>query len=60
MSGANLPGRQIRKGSAAAIEQYVNQMGGTFPSSVSKVVESIASKGATPLVVAEGKSAWRD
>jgi len=55
MSGANLPGRQIRKGAAEAIESYVNHMGGSFPESIQKCVELIARKGGTPLVVAEDK-----
>lgn len=54
MSGANLPGRQIRKGAAAAIEIYVQQAGGTFPDSVKQSVDMIARQGGTPLVVAEG------
>jgi K+-transporting ATPase ATPase B chain len=54
MSGANLPGRQIRKGAAEAIEAYVKEMGGVFPKSVQESVELIARKGGTPLVVAEG------
>ena len=47
MSGANLPGRQIRKGACDAIEDYVKQMGGTFPDSVQKSVETISRKGGT-------------
>ena len=39
MSGANLPGRQIRKGAAEAIEDYIKQLGGTFPVSVQNSVE---------------------
>jgi len=54
MSGANLPGRQIRKGAAQAIEMYLSQMGGTFPQHVQKSVNTIATCGGTPLVVAEG------
>ncbi len=54
MSGANLPGRQIRKGAEQAIEIYVKQMNGIFPESVKKSVRVIASKGGTPLIVAEG------
>lgn len=54
MSGANLPGRQIRKGAAEAIEMYVKQSDGTFPESVQESVEQIARTGGTPLVVAEG------
>lgn len=54
MSGANLPGRQIRKGAAQAIELYVHQMGGTIPPSVQRSVEKISRQGGTALVVAEG------
>lgn len=54
MSGANLPGRQIRKGAAEAMEIYVKQMGGIFPAFVQKNVDLIGSQGGTPLVVAEG------
>lgn len=53
MSGANLPGRQIRKGAAVAIETYVTTLGGIFPDSVKQPVESISRKGGTALVVAE-------
>lgn len=56
MSGANLPGRQIRKGSAEAIEEYVKQLGGVFPEEVQKKVEVISRKGGTALVVADGKN----
>lgn len=55
MSGADLPGRQIRKGAASAIDSYVQKMGGTFPESAKVIVESISKKGGTPLVVADGK-----
>lgn len=54
MSGANLPGRQIRKGAALAIEEYVKEQGGIFPADVIKSVDSISRRGSTALVVAEG------
>lgn len=54
MSGANLPGRQIRKGSAEAIEEYVKQLGGSFPDFVQNEVNIISRKGGTALVVVEG------
>jgi len=54
MSGANLPGRQIRKGAVEAIEAYVHQMGSAIPESIQKHVEQISRKGGTPLIVAEG------
>jgi potassium-transporting ATPase ATP-binding subunit len=53
MSGANLPGRQIRKGAAEAIEASMKEMGKTFPEFVQKQVNEIARKGGTPLVVVE-------
>ena len=53
MSGVNLNGREIRKGSADAIEVYVNHLGGTFSSMVTDTVETIAKQGGTPLVVAD-------
>jgi K+-transporting ATPase ATPase B chain len=55
MSGVGLPGgREIRKGSAEAIEAYVMTHGGSAPRDVRTTVESIAKEGGTPLVVAEG------
>ena len=54
MSGVDLEGRQIRKGSAEAIEAYVGRLGGHFPDAVTVAVEMIAKQGGTPLVVAEG------
>jgi K+-transporting ATPase ATPase B chain len=56
MSGANLPGRQIRKGASDAIEEYITQLEGTYPASAQKIVERISIKGGTALVVAEGKN----
>jgi K+-transporting ATPase ATPase B chain len=55
MSGVDISGRHIRKGSGDAIERYVEGLGGAFPSSVKNALESIATQGGTPLVVAEGK-----
>ena len=56
MSGANLSGRQIRKGASDAIEEYVKQLGGDFPDAVRRSVETISRQGGTVLVVAEGKN----
>ena len=49
MSGVNLEGKQIRKGSTNAVRQFT---GGMFPAEVEKVVEGISLSGGTPLVVA--------
>ena len=55
MSGVDLPdGRRIRKGAPDAIVRYVKQEHGTIPAGLDAQVKAIASKGATPLVVAEG------
>ncbi|MDA8091756.1 MAG: potassium-transporting ATPase subunit KdpB [Nitrospiraceae bacterium] len=54
MSGVNLDGREIRKGAADAVEKYVQNQGGIFPSEVRTIVDDVARQGATPLVVAEG------
>jgi len=56
MSGVNLNGRQVRKGAADAIEAHVRRLGGGVPSEVRAAVDTIAKAGATPLVVADGKS----
>jgi K+-transporting ATPase ATPase B chain len=54
MSGINLPGgRRIRKGAADAVAKFVREQGGV-PMDVSPLVDGVASRGATPLVVADG------
>ncbi|MGF6265139.1 K+-transporting ATPase ATPase B chain [Paraburkholderia youngii] len=53
MSGVDLPGREIRKGAADAVKQYVETHGGRFPTEVSNAVADVARRGSTPLVVAE-------
>ncbi|MGH6832211.1 MAG: potassium-transporting ATPase subunit KdpB, partial [Methyloceanibacter sp.] len=54
MSGVNLGERQIRKGAADALRQYVEASEGNFPGEVSRLVEDVARRGSTPLVVADG------
>ncbi len=57
MSGVDLPdGRRIRKGAPDAVIKLVEQNSGTVPMHLNQVIEGVASKGATPLVVAEGNS----
>jgi K+-transporting ATPase ATPase B chain len=53
MSGVDLDGREIRKGSADAIAAYVKAHGGSMTAEVHAIVERIARAGGTPLVVAE-------
>ena len=57
MSGVDLgDGRQIRKGSADAIEGYVRKLGGLFPEDLKLNIQNISKTGGTPLVVAEHKN----
>jgi K+-transporting ATPase ATPase B chain len=57
LSGANLNGRQLRKGAAQSIERYIAEQGGKCPAAVQAAVEQVAKSGGTPLVVAEGPDA---
>jgi K+-transporting ATPase ATPase B chain len=54
MSGINIRGVQIRKGSAEAIDNLVKSMGLSTPDAVKASVDRIAREGGTPLVVIEG------
>lgn len=45
--------RSIRKGAADSVIKHVRSMGGTIPSDLNAIVESISKVGGTPLVVAE-------
>ena len=56
VSGVDMNGRQIRKGAALNIEQFVVDQGGTYPTSIRESVDQIARRGGTPLVVAEGSN----
>jgi len=49
MSGVDFEGKQIRKGAANAIRQFV---GGALPPEIEQLVENISLSGGTPLVVA--------
>ena len=51
---AKKPHREIRKGAADAIEEFVRNRKGQIPAEVRRCVEEIAKRGGTPLVVAEG------
>jgi K+-transporting ATPase ATPase B chain len=55
MSGLDLGnGRQLRKGASDAVIQFVLDNHGEVPTELLPVVETAASQGATPLVVADG------
>jgi potassium-transporting ATPase ATP-binding subunit len=57
MSGVNLDGRVIRKGSTDAIAGFLKANGGVLPDEVRAAVETVARSGGTPLVVAENRQA---
>ena len=57
MSGVNLTGTRIRKGSVDAIARFLEDQGSPLPQKVRDSVEEIARSGGTPLVVAENASA---
>jgi K+-transporting ATPase ATPase B chain len=57
MSGVNLNGHVVRKGSVDAITRFLVEQGSSLPSRVRENVEQIAGMGGTPLVVAENATA---
>ncbi|MEX8505251.1 potassium-transporting ATPase subunit KdpB [Leptothrix ochracea] len=48
------PSRRIRKGAADAIRAHVEQLGSYVQAEVVQVVDEVARRGSTPLVVADG------
>src|SRR5947209_6156011 len=54
MSGVDLhDGRQVRKGAAASVAQWISDGGGEVPPDLGPLVDGISGAGGTPLVVAE-------
>ncbi|MGD0687041.1 MAG: potassium-transporting ATPase subunit KdpB [Streptosporangiaceae bacterium] len=57
MSGVDLAdGREVRKGAAASVMQWIRDNGGTPPADLGAMVDGISGVGGTPLVVAERAS----
>ncbi|MCG9030730.1 potassium-transporting ATPase subunit KdpB [Laribacter hongkongensis] len=56
MSGVDLGTRRIRKGSVDAIERYLGEAGQALPAGVRQLVDDVARRGATPLVVADDQT----
>ena len=54
MSGVDMNGEQIRKGTASAIQKHIESLGGQFPQEVLKAVDDVSRRGSTPLVVSQG------
>jgi potassium-transporting ATPase ATP-binding subunit len=55
MSGVNMDGLEIRKGSQDAITKFVAERGNRVPAETQRVVEEISSSGGTPLLVARNR-----
>ncbi|MGZ5038487.1 MAG: potassium-transporting ATPase subunit KdpB [Usitatibacter sp.] len=54
MSGVDLGERRIRKGAADAVKAFVESQGGRFLPEMQAIVDMVARRGSTPLVVADG------
>jgi len=55
MSGVDFDRREIRKGAADAIENYLSPFGAKLPGELGEIVDRISREGGTPLVVAEDR-----
>lgn len=53
MSGVDIDGRQLRKGAASSVADWVRGNGGAVSAELGQVVDGISAAGGTPLVVAE-------
>ncbi len=51
MSGVDLDGRQLRKGAASSVANWIREQGGVIPDMLGKIVDGISGAGGTPLVV---------
>jgi K+-transporting ATPase ATPase B chain len=54
MSGIDIGARQIRKGAADTLRQYVEALGRPYPAEVARAVDDVSRRGSTPLVVVDG------
>jgi K+-transporting ATPase ATPase B chain len=54
MSGVDIGTRQVRKGAADAIRRHVEKLGQPFPRAVQTMVDEVARRGSTPLIVSDG------
>jgi K+-transporting ATPase ATPase B chain len=54
MSGVNFDSREIRKGAADSVRRWVQAQGGDIPDALEIIVDGIATRGGTPLTVADG------
>ena len=57
MSGVDMDGVSIRKGAADAMTAYIREQGNMVPAELKTIVDDIARRGGTPLVVARNGEA---
>ena len=55
MSGLDMDGREIRKGSPEAITRYVAEKGRVVPREIQEVVKLVTNAGGTPLLVVQNR-----
>jgi len=55
MSGVDLDGHEIRKGSPQAIEKYVAERGQVVPPEIKQITREISNGGGTPLLVVDNR-----
>ena len=53
MSGVDIDGRQLRKGAASSVSDWVRSHGGTVPPELGEIIDGISAAGGTPLVVGQ-------
>lgn len=53
MSGVDIGGRQLRKGAANSVTEWIRCQGGKTPVILGEIVDGIAAAGGTPLVVGQ-------
>src|SRR6185312_8374631 len=54
MSGVDIGDRKIRKGAPDAIQKHIEALGQVMPRGVLTMVEEIARRGSTPILVSDG------
>jgi K+-transporting ATPase ATPase B chain len=55
MSGLDMDGREVRKGSPEAITRYVAERGRVVPGEIQEVVKLVSNAGGTPLLVTQNR-----
>jgi potassium-transporting ATPase ATP-binding subunit len=53
MSGVDIDGRQLRKGAASSVSDWVRSQGGNVPPELGEIIDGISAAGGTPLVVGQ-------